>query len=198
MHTIEPHYNWRHHYIASDDENSPFYGRNYSEFEFTHSVYDHCIHPQWDAIGSSTLFIKILYVNYDEGYTIIEMIGEWNDCLHNDIMYLKRNIIESLQNNNINKFILIGENILNFHSGDSDYYEEWTDDNEDGWIVGLNFRDHIVKEFESINLDYYIGFGGRFNDFNWRVLQPLQLCRKIDDIFQKRLMAPNYEEKFDH
>ncbi len=94
MHTIEPHYSWRDFYIASEDENSPFYGREYSEFEFTHSIYDHYIHPQWDSIGSSTLFIKILYANYEEGFCIIELMGEWNDCLHNDIMYLKRNIIE--------------------------------------------------------------------------------------------------------
>ena len=45
MHAIEPHYNWRDYYIASEDERSPFYGRIYSEFEFTHAIYDHVIHP---------------------------------------------------------------------------------------------------------------------------------------------------------
>lgn len=187
MHDIEPHYNWRHHYIASEDNRSPFYGRQYSEFEFTHAVYDHCIHPQWDEIGSQTLFIKILYANYEHGYAVIEMIGEWNDLLYNDIMYLKRNIIDDLQLNGINKYILIGENILNFHQDISDYYEEWSEDNGDGWIVGLNFREHVMKDFESSNLDYYIAFGGRFNFFNWRVHEPLQLCRKIDDLLMKRL-----------
>lgn len=189
MHNIEPHYNWRHFYIASEDERSPFYGREYNEFEFSNSVYDHFIHPQWDEIGSSTLFIKILYVNYYEGYAILEMMGEWNDCLYNDIMYLKRNIIESLQDNGVNKFILIGENILNFHGGDTDYYEEWSDDNEDGWIVGINFREHVIREFESSNVDYYIGFGGRFNSFSWRTHEPGQLCHKIDDLIIKRLTA---------
>ncbi len=198
MHTLEPHYNWQHCYIASEDELSPFYGREYSEFEFTHTIYDHLIHPQWDDIGSSTLFIKILYANYENGYAVIEMLGEWNDCLHNDIMYLKRNIIEHLQNNGINKFILVGENILNFHSSDSDYYEEWTEDNEEGWIVGLNFRDHVINEFEKANLDYYICFGGKFNSFTWRVFEPLQLCERINDLFNKRLTAPNYEKKYDH
>ncbi len=198
MYTIEPYYNWRHHYIASEDECSPFFCREYSEFEFTHSVYDHFIHPQWDEIGTPTLFIKILYANYDSGHAIIEMIGEWNDCLYNDIMYLKRNIIESLQKQNINKYILIGENILNFHGGDSDYYEEWNDENEDGWIIGINFRDHVIKEFVDANLDYYICFGGRLNSFNWRVHEPLQLCRKIDELFQKRLTPHNYDEESDN
>ncbi len=198
MHNIEPHFNWRHHYIASDDERSPFFGRQYSEFEFTHAIYNHLIHPQWDEIGSSTLFIKILYASYDKSYAVIELIGEWNDCLHNDIMYLKRNIIDNLVNNGINRFILIGEHILNFHNGDSDYYEEWNDDLEDGWIVGINFRDHVISEFEKSNLDYYICFGGRFNSFNWRVFNPLQLCEKIDELFQKRLTAPTYEEESDY
>jgi len=198
MHTIEPYYNWRDYYIASEDEQSPFFGRVYSEFVFTHSIYNHFIHPQWDEMGSATLFIKILYVNYDNGFAIIEMIGEWNDCLYNDIMYFKRNIVEHLQESGINKFILIGENVLNFHSGDNDYYEEWSDDNGEGWIIGLNFRDHVIKEFETNNLDYYIGFGGKFNRFNWRAMQPLQLCEKINDIFQKRLMAHNNEEESDN
>jgi hypothetical protein len=58
-------------------------------------VYDHVIHPQWDNFGS-TLYLKLLFADYDEGYVIIELIGEWNDLLHNDIMFLKRNIIEPL------------------------------------------------------------------------------------------------------
>ena len=46
----------------------------------------------------------------------------------------------------INKYILIGENILNFHYSDDSYYEEWFDDNGDnGWIVLLNFREHVLK-----------------------------------------------------
>jgi hypothetical protein len=189
MHTIEPHYNWRDHYIASEDEHTPFYGRRYSEFECRNAVYDHYIHPQWDEIGSATLFLKILFSNYEQGFAIIELIGEWNDTLYNDVMYLKRNVVESLQEKGINKFVLIGENVLNFHADSTDYYEEWADENEDGWIIGLNFRDHVIKEFADANIDYYIAFGGRFDTFNWRVFQPLQLCQKLDEIFMKRLEA---------
>ena len=77
MHSLEPFYRWRNFYIASEDPNSPFYERVYSEFEYTHAIYDHVIHPQWDSIGSPTLFIKVLYADYEEGHAIIEMIGEW-------------------------------------------------------------------------------------------------------------------------
>ncbi|MDZ7740742.1 MAG: hypothetical protein U5Q03_03075 [Bacteroidota bacterium] len=198
MHTIEPHYTWRDYYIAEEDKRSPFYGRVYNEFEFTHSIYDHCIHPQWDDIGSQTLFLKILYANYEYGYAIIELIGEWNDLLYNDIMNLKRNIIEAMQEEGINKFILLGEHVLNFHADGTDYYEEWSDDNEEGWIIGINFRDHVLQEFTSANIDYYIAFGGRFDDFAWRWYKPLQLCQKIDDLFFKRLTAHDYEEESDH
>ena len=47
MHELEPFYNWQHLYIASEDEESPFYGTEYSEFEFSKTVYNYYIHPQW-------------------------------------------------------------------------------------------------------------------------------------------------------
>jgi hypothetical protein len=187
MHDIEPYYSWRHLYIASEDRFSPFYGREYSEFEFTHAVYNYVIHPQWDEIGSSTLYIKILYVNYDSGFAIIEMIGEWNDTIHNDIMYLKRNIADALIMKDITKFILIGENIFNFHSAEDDYYQEWFEDIEDGWIVALNFREHVIHEFSRAHLDYYIAFGGKFDKFGWRRYDPNDLFRVIDSMIMKRL-----------
>lgn len=187
MHAIEPFYNWRHLYIASEDERSPFYGREYSEFEFSHAIYDYLIHPQWDEIGSSTLFLKVIYADYDKQFCIIELIGEWNDVLYNDIMYLKRHLIDRMIDEGINRFLLIGENLLTFHSGDSDYYSEWFDDIEDGWIVGLNFRNHVLEEFVSGRLDYFIAFGGGFNEFNWRAWQPNSLFDKIESMVMKRL-----------
>ena len=138
MHTIEPYYNWRHIYISEEDSLSPFYLNEYSEFEFSDKIYNHYIHPQWDNIGSPTLFIKIIYANYDLNCAIIEMIGEWNDCIHNDIMTLKRDIIDHLILNGITKFVLIGENVLNFHYSDDCYYEEYSED----------FIDEIIQEYE--------------------------------------------------
>ncbi len=77
--------------------------------------------------------MKILYVDYGEQFAIIELIGEWNDAIENDIMTLKRDVIDDMFSQHITKFILIAENVLNFHSGDKDYYEEWfeevTDEN---------------------------------------------------------------------
>ncbi len=187
MHDIEPYYSWRDIYIASEDELSPFFGTEYSEFEFTHAVYNHLIHPQWDSIGSSTLYAKILYAGYEAGFCIIELIGEWNDTLHNDIMYLKRNVVETLNINGINMFILIGENVMNFHSSDDSYYQEWFEEVENGWIAAINFRPHVINEFQDANLDYYMAFGGMLDVLNWRVYSPKQLYERVAMLMVRRL-----------
>lgn len=187
MHSLEPYYNWRELYVASEDSRSPFFNRQYSEFEFSNVIYDHYIHPQWDQFGSHTLYLKILFVNYDLQYCIIELIGEWNDTLYNDIMYLYRNVIETLVEQEIKYFILIGENVLEFHSDTNDYYEEWFDNLDDGWIIGLNFREHVVQEFKDLNLDYFIAFGGRFDEMPWRKYLPDQLFEITNRMITKRL-----------
>ncbi len=187
MQDIEPFYNWRHLYIASEDEHSPFYQREYSEFEYTNTIYNYLIHPQWDDIDSPTLYLKILFADYDLGYTIIELIGEWNDCINNDIMLLKRDIIEQLMQHGIRKFILIGENVLNYHASDDEYYQEWFEEVEDGWIAFMNFRKHVLDEFQRANIDYYILSGGQLNDIAWRTSTPQQLFEKIEQVVQKRI-----------
>ncbi len=146
MHDIEPYYNWRDDYVASEDEKSPFFGRKYDEFRFTNKIYNYFIHPQWDSFGSATLYLKIIFVDYEEGFSILELIGEWNDCIDNDIMYLKREVVDTLIEAGISKFILICENVLNFHGSDDSYYEEWHQDicEESGWICVINALNHVI------------------------------------------------------
>jgi len=189
LHTIEPYYNWRNLYTAEDDPRSPFFQREYSETHYTDQIYDHYIHPQWDNIDSTTLFIKLLFTNYDKGYCIIELFGEWNDCLHNDIMFLKRGVIETLTREGIDKFILIGENVLNFHYSDDCYYEEWFEEVEDGWIAALNFREHVIQELKSANIDSYFVLGGKLNLVDWRIFTPPNLYRKIESQVAIRIGA---------
>lgn len=182
MHDIEPHYKWRDHYIASEDEKSPFFGRTYDEFRFTQKIYNYFIHPQWDAFGSSTLYLKILFVDYVKGFAVLELIGEWNDCLQNDIMFLKRNIVDDLAQNGIHKYIVICENVLNFHASDDAYYEEWFEDTNDekGWVCFLNLLEHVQEEMQSVQIQHYINLGTHFNDINWRPLTPSILFRAIE------------------
>lgn len=193
MHTIEPYYHWQALYDASEDERSPLFGREYHDSLCTNTVYNYYIHPQWDDMGSATLYLKILYVNYDLGFCVIELMGEWNDCLHNDIMYLKRNIAEPLIDEGINKFILIGENVLNYHAAENDYYQEWSDEIENGWIVALNLRDHVIKEFESIFVENYIAMKGPLSHFNWRPFAPEQLLHEVEKQIVRRL--PSYSQQ---
>ncbi len=191
MHTLEPYYNWRGLYIANEDPHSPFYGREYSEFEFEQKIYDHYIHPQWDNFGSQTLFIKIIYADYELGFAIMELMGEWNDLLYNDIMFLKREIVEALNLEGIHKFILIGENVLNFHHSDDSYYEEWFEDvnDHDGWIAMLNFRDHVLEDFARANIDSYFVMGGKLNELRWRTMLPEQLMESVEQHVMRRLNA---------
>ena len=187
MHYVEPYYNWRGYYIASEDPSSPFYGREYSEFEFNNAVYNFYIHPQWDSIGSPTLFIKILFTDYDSGFVIIELLGEWNDAIENDIMILKRDIIEPIMEQGITRFILIGENVLNFHYSDDCYYEEWFDEVEDGWIAMVNFHEHVISEFERANIDHYFLMGGELEEIEWRTYLPQQFFDKVSSLVNNRI-----------
>lgn len=184
MHDIEPFFRWREQYDSSEDERSPFFGRQYSEFYFTNKVYNYYIHPQWDDFGSTTLYLKILFVDYDEACAIIELIGEWNDCLYNDVMYLKRELIDPMLEQGIHKFIFIYENVLNFHGSDDCYYEEWYEEirDQDGWICFLNTSKHVEQEMKSVRLQYYVNFGEAFASINWRPMEPLVLFEKIESV----------------
>jgi hypothetical protein len=187
MHNIEPFYNWRHLYRSEEDQNSPFYEREYSEIYYSNTIYGHYIHPQWDEFGSETLYLKVLQVDYDDGYMVIELIGEWNDCINNDIMFLKRDVIDIFLGYGITKYLIIGENVLNFHAEADDYYEEWFQDVEDGWIAFINFRDHVLEEFTKYRLDYYVNFGGDLNYLNWRNGTGSSLYHLVSNILTKRL-----------
>lgn len=189
MHDIEPFFTWREEYIAADDERSPFYGRTYDEFYFTQKVYNYFIHPQWDDFGSQTLYLKVLFADYDEGFAVIEFIGEWNDCIGNDIMYLKREVLEPMIEEGLYRFILIGENILNFHGSDDCYYEEWYEEirDEDGWICMLNPLNHVEEEMRDTRLQDFINFGKAYNAVNWRSLPPRTLHTLLDNIVNGRI-----------
>jgi hypothetical protein len=104
-------------------------------------------------------------------------------------MLLKREVIDELNQFGINKYLLIGENVLNFHASDDCYYEEWFDDVDEGWIAFINFREHVLKEFEDYNIDYYYISGGELNEFTWRRFSPGQLFGNISKIISKRLKA---------
>jgi hypothetical protein len=173
-------------YIAADDKLSPFFGTKYSEFEFSQTIYNYYIHPQWDDFGSKTLYLKIIYVDYELHFCVIELIGEWNDAIENDIMMLKREIGDELMKKGISKFIFIAENVLNFHSSDNEYYREWYDEvsDEEGWIIILNMPAATQQDFIKKKLPYYM----ELMDLpEWRSYKPYHLFTKIDTELRLRI-----------
>ncbi len=189
MHQIEPYAGWLKFYDSANDQYSPFHGKEYNFDLYSDTIYGYYIDPGWDFFGSETLYMKVLFVDYERNFAILEFIGEWNDAINNDVMHLKRNIIEAMQMNFINKFILIGGNVLNFHGSDDSYYEEWFDEvtDNDGWIVGVNFLEHVTREWSNYNIDSYICEGPAFQINNWRTMLPFAFFQKVEKLVQNRI-----------
>ena len=188
MHTITPFHRWETDYDPATDEKSPFYGKEYNYDLYSDTIYGYYIDPAWDCIGSETLYVKLIFVDYDRKYAIIEMIGEWNDAIENDIMYFKTNVTNHLIKNGIQDFILLGANILNFHGSDDCYYEEWFEDVEDGWICAINFQTFVYQEWRKYNIDAYLNYGGELEIDNWRTMKAPHFYEKVKEIMQKRLL----------
>lgn len=186
MQDLEPYYNWRHLYIAAEDAKSPFYGAINSEFEFVHKVYNYYIHPQWDDFGSNTVFMKVVFVDYEKHYAIIELIGEWNDAIENDIMTIRREVTDKLNREGICKFIILAENVLNFHSSDDSYYEEWHEQIEDdnGWVVVLNMPEQSKYDFKKARITNYVEL---LELAQWRTYKPEVIFELIDGEMGRRL-----------
>ncbi len=194
MHDIEPFYRWREYYTAEDDRQSPFYGMEYSEFVFSKKIYNYLIHPQWDDFGSTTLYMKVLYVDYDEGVAMIEFIGEWNDALHNDIMFFKRNIIDRMLKKGIYKYIIYCDQVLNYHGDDDSYYEEWAEDIQDehGWVILVNVQNHVLREMENSHLQYYVHIGNEFNEIGWRTKKPKHVIDLLEYTLRNNIKQLRY------
>jgi hypothetical protein len=102
-------------------------------------------------------------------------------------MYLYREVAEVLIDKGIKYFVLLGDNVLNFHADGNDYYSEWFDSIDEGWIAGVNFRKHILEEMAHYHIDYYIITGGNLNQVFWRSMQPETLFQYVDGLIMKRL-----------
>ena len=130
--------------------------------------------------------MKVLFVDYEQNYAIIELLGEWNDAIENDIMTLRRDITDNMFAKGINKFILIAENVLNFHSSDDSYYQDWWEELEEnnGWVAILDMPKQSQYDFVNARLNNYI----ELMDFpQWRTLKPELVFEQIDNKIMKRI-----------
>ena len=99
----------------------------------------------------------------------------------NDIMLLKRDLVDYLIQEHIHRFVLLCDNVLNFHGSDDCYYEEWYDDVKDdgGWICLINTLQHVEEEMVETQLPYYVNFGEQYNDLLWQGMTPKNLYRQV-------------------
>ena len=74
MQDIEPFYNWRHIYVANEDEHSPFWGHANSEFQYSNTIYNYYIHPQWDSFGIISIAVEIEKI-YEINFVEEEIFG---------------------------------------------------------------------------------------------------------------------------
>lgn len=187
MSIIEPYDGWLHVYNPEEDELSPFHEENSKGYEYDTKVYNQIISPYWDKFGSVTLYCKVLFIDYSENFVIIELVGEWNDAVENDIMYLKRELIDILLSQGITKYILICENVLNFHASDDSYYEEWQEDieNESGFIIILNSQEHVEREMRNEGLNHFLFF---YQYDKWRTHLPQHFFQHVEKEIFSRLL----------
>ena len=77
-------------------------------------------------------------------------------------------------------FILIAENVLNFHSSDDSYYEEWNEQvaDEGGWVVVLEMPKQSQYDFKRSRLTNYIGL---LDLPQWRTMKPEVLFNQVDN-----------------
>ena len=95
-------------------------------------------------------------------------------------MQLKRSVIDLMQAKGISKFILITENVLNFDSSDTDYYEEWNEEIADagGWIVAVNMPEQTRYDFTRSRITRYVHLIDRPQ---WRTFQPGDFFQAVDN-----------------
>ena len=187
MHALEPYYAWRNHYVASQDP----------KVRFTTGCTTSLPTTSRSTTISSTRSGMSLEAKRSTRKSCTRITTrDTPSGIHRRVERLpvqrhhalKREVIDPLMAGGVTKFVLIGENVLNFHHSDDAYYEEWFDEvvEDDGWIALLNFREHVLADMQAIDLDSYFVLGGELNELGWRTFTPEQLCRRIDDCVEQR------------
>ncbi|MDX2284085.1 MAG: hypothetical protein NW241_07975 [Bacteroidia bacterium] len=186
---IEPFYGWLELYSHDQDERSPFHEVQHNLFYYDRFIHNIPAHPLWDDIGSESLLVKILYADYEEGYAIIELFGEWNDLFDNDYKLLGENCLTYLVDHGICRFILICENVFHIYLGSDDYYEAMQEELGDGWICALRLRSHVQEEMVQFGISSYIFWSPVLDEAPWRKTKPHQLYELVQ-LGMRRILNP--------
>jgi len=180
LRNIEPFFGWLAMYSHDRDERSPFHDIEHNQFYFDRSINHIPAHPLWDDFGSESLLLKILFVDYDEGYTIIELFGEWNDLFDNDFKLLSENCLSYLLDYGVDKFILVCENVFHIYPETDDYYQAMHESLEEGWMCLLRPRPHVLEEMQQYGIVDYFYLSEKLDEIPWRKQKPHQLYRFVE------------------
>lgn len=187
---LEPFDGWLLLYSHDRDPYSPFHEVEHSLFEYNRHIYTFEAHPLWDTIESESLLVKILYAQYDDGYAILELLGEWNDLHDNDFRLLWENCLHPLVVSGISRFILICENVFHIYPDADDYYQQATEalEDDEGWICLLRARPHVLQEMEAYGIGQYLFYSPHLEALRWRKLKPWEVYTQVRDQLEGRLL----------
>ena len=180
FHETEPFSGWLAYYDSTDDEYGPFFGVEANHADYERFIYTFPAHPNWDDIGSESLLVKVLYADYEEGYAIIELFGEWNDIHLNDFKLLAENVFTYLLDYYVNKIILICENVFHIYLDTDDYYQELQEELEEGWVCVIRTREEVQQEMERYGIDRFLYRNAQLDQLKWRKLNPWELFQVVD------------------
>jgi hypothetical protein len=187
LHNIEPFFGWLDMYNHEMDPNSPFHEAEHNQFYYDRSVNNIPAHPLWDFIDSESLLIKILFADYESGFAIIELFGEWNDLYDNDFKLLSENCLSYLIDCGINRFIFVCENVFNAYLDADDYYAAMQEELEDGWMCLLKARNTLIEEMSQYNISDYFFWNPAFDELPWRRMKPAEIFYLVEQSMRKIL-----------
>lgn len=182
---VEPYAGWLLFYDPSTDERAPLPAGPEGDLPSRY-IYTFAANPLWDSIDSESLLVKILYLHYQEGYAVVELLGEWNDLFENDFRLLCERLINPLMEEGVNRFVFICENVFNVYIDATDYYEDLQDRlaDEAGWICLLKARPNVQEGLAASQLDRYLLWDDQLDHLRWRKLKPWDLfaaiCHRVE------------------
>ncbi len=188
LHHIEPFYGWLAWYSHDQDERSPFHEVEHNQFYYDRSINQIPAHPLWDDFGSESLLCKILFADYEKGFAIIELFGEWNDLFDNDFKLFAENCLTYLVDHGIDRFVLICENVFHIYLDQTDYYDAMLDElGESGWMCLLRTRQQVKEDLDEYGVSAFFYQSERLDQIPWRRLKPAQLFALIESRMPKLL-----------
>lgn len=185
---VEPFYGWLHLYSHDRDEHSPFHAVEHNLFEYDRHVYNFPAHPTWDHIDSESLLVKILYADYTRGFAVLEFLGEWNDLHENDFKLLRANCLDLLAAAGIVRYVFVLENVFHIYLDQPDYYEEFMDQLDGGWLVLLGARAEVQQDVVEYGLSDYFFWSAALDALNWRKMNPWHLLERIELVMSRLLV----------